>query len=40
MASRSYVPGRYTTQEDDVHHFDVMVADRYAAALAGTEVRS
>ena len=27
-------PGRYTTQEDDVHHFDVMVADRYAAALA------
>ncbi len=27
-----YVPGRYTTQEGDVHAFDVMVADRYAAA--------
>ena len=34
MASRSYVPGRYTTQETDVHRFDVMIADRYAAALA------
>jgi Rieske 2Fe-2S family protein len=34
LRSRSYVPGRYTTQEHDVHHFDVMVADRYAAALA------
>jgi Rieske 2Fe-2S family protein len=34
MRSRSYTPGRYTTQEDDVHHFDVMIADRYAAALA------
>ncbi len=36
MSSRTYTPGRYTTQEDDVHHFDVMVADRYAAALAGS----
>ncbi len=33
MGSRTYTPGRYTTQEHDVHHFDVMVADRYAAAL-------
>ncbi|MEJ7892795.1 MAG: aromatic ring-hydroxylating dioxygenase subunit alpha [Solirubrobacteraceae bacterium] len=32
MGSRSYTPGRYTTQETDVHRFDVMVADRYAAA--------
>jgi Rieske 2Fe-2S family protein len=35
MTSRTYVPGRYTTQEDDLHQFDVMVADRYAAALQG-----
>ncbi len=40
MRSRSYVPGRYTTQEGDVHDFDVMVADRYAAALDGAEVTS
>ncbi len=33
MASRAFEPGRYTTQEDDVHAFDVMVADRY---LEGT----
>jgi glycine betaine catabolism A len=33
MASPSFVPGRYTTQEDDVHDFDVMVAERYLEAL-------
>ncbi len=33
MASRSYVPGRYTTLETDVHRFDSMVADRYLQAL-------
>jgi len=40
MSSRQYEPGRYTSQEDDVHEFDVMVADRYLEALAGTEVAS
>ena len=34
MASSAYEPGRYTTQEGDVHEFDVMVADRYLEALA------
>jgi Rieske 2Fe-2S family protein len=29
MSSRGFTPGRYTTQETDVHAFDVMVADRY-----------
>jgi Rieske 2Fe-2S family protein len=33
MTTRSYVPGRYTTQEGDVHDFDVMVAERYLEAL-------
>jgi Rieske 2Fe-2S family protein len=33
MASPSFVSGRYTTQEDDVHTFDVMVAERYLGAL-------
>ena len=33
MNSRSFVPGRYTTQEDDVHDFDVMIAERYLEAL-------
>ena len=33
MNSRSFVPGRYTTQEDDVHEFDVMIAERYLEAL-------
>jgi Rieske 2Fe-2S family protein len=33
MANRGYVPGRYTTQEDDVHDFDVMVADRYLTGV-------
>ena len=32
-SSRSFTPGRYTTQEDDVHAFDVMVAERYLEAL-------
>ena len=35
MASRGFEPGRYTSEEIDVHAFDVMVADRYMEALAG-----
>jgi Rieske 2Fe-2S family protein len=35
MASRGFEPGRYTSEEFDVHQFDVMVADRYMEALAG-----
>ena len=31
------IAGRYTGQEDDVHAFDVMVADRYLEALRATE---
>jgi Rieske 2Fe-2S family protein len=34
MGSGAFTPGRYTTQEGDVHEFDVMVADRYLEALA------
>jgi glycine betaine catabolism A len=34
MGSSAFTPGRYTTQEGDVHEFDVMVADRYLEALA------
>jgi Rieske 2Fe-2S family protein len=33
MESRSFVPGRYTTREGDVHAFDRMVAARYLEAL-------
>jgi Rieske 2Fe-2S family protein len=33
MESRSFVPGRYTTEEGDVHDFDRMVASRYLEAL-------
>ena len=36
MESPSFTPGRYTTQEDDVHTFDVMVAERYLEALPMT----
>jgi Rieske 2Fe-2S family protein len=32
MSSRGFTPGRYTTQETDVHAFDVMVAERYLEA--------
>jgi glycine betaine catabolism A len=32
MSSRAFTPGRYTTQETDVHAFDVMVAERYLEA--------
>ena len=28
--SRAYTPGRYSNQEDSVHAFDLMCADRYA----------
>ena len=35
MGVPGFVPGRYTTQEHDVHAFDRMVAERYAAALDG-----
>ena len=38
MASRATtMPGRYTSEETDVHEFDVMVADRYMEALAASE---
>jgi Rieske 2Fe-2S family protein len=41
MTSPAFSPGRYTEQEDDVHAFDVMVADRYLEALgAPAEVAS
>jgi Rieske 2Fe-2S family protein len=33
MESRGFVPGRYTTEEGDVHDFDGMVARRYLEAL-------
>jgi Rieske 2Fe-2S family protein len=33
MSSRSFTPGRYTTQESDVHAFDAMVAERYLETL-------
>ncbi len=33
MASRGFEPGRYTSEEFDVHAFDVMVAGRYLDAL-------
>jgi Rieske 2Fe-2S family protein len=36
MQSRGFEPGRYTSQEDDVHAFDVMVADRYLEALGAS----
>jgi Rieske 2Fe-2S family protein len=32
MSTPGFTPGRYTTQEDDVHDFDVMVTDRYLGA--------
>jgi Rieske 2Fe-2S family protein len=34
VSSRAYLPGRYTEQEEDVHAFDVMVAERYLEALS------
>jgi glycine betaine catabolism A len=39
MASSAYEPGRYTTQEGDVHEFDAMVAERYLEALGAEVVR-
>ena len=33
MNSARFTPGRYTTQEGDVHVFDRMVASRYLDAL-------
>jgi glycine betaine catabolism A len=36
MQSRGFEPGRYTTQEGDVHKFDVMVAERYLQALGAS----
>jgi glycine betaine catabolism A len=39
VRTRGYVPGRYSTEEVDVHEFDCMVAERYLEALrAGQEV--
>jgi Rieske 2Fe-2S family protein len=34
MSVPGFEPGRYTTQEGDVHAFDRMVADRYAEVLS------
>jgi Rieske 2Fe-2S family protein len=39
MTTRGFTPGRYTEQEDDVHAFDVMVADRYMEALSAEVAR-
>jgi Rieske 2Fe-2S family protein len=39
MTTRGFTPGRYTLQEDDVHAFDVMVADRYLEALTAEVAR-
>jgi glycine betaine catabolism A len=36
IGSRGYTPSVYATVEDGVHAFDVMVARRYLAALAGS----
>ena len=36
MQSRGFEPGRYMTQEQDVHAFDLMVAERYLDALGAT----
>jgi Rieske 2Fe-2S family protein len=36
MGSRGFEPGRYTSQEHDVHAFDVMVAERYLEALGAS----
>jgi glycine betaine catabolism A len=33
VRTRGYVPGRYSTEEVDVHEFDLMVAERYMEAL-------
>src|SRR5947207_5843853 len=33
VRTRGYVPGRYSTEEVDVHEFDRMVAERYMEAL-------
>jgi len=38
MGTTGYEAGRYTTEEGDVHRFDLLVADRYADALAGQGV--
>ena len=40
LGNRDIVAGRYTGQEDDVHDFDVMVAERYLRALRESEVAS
>jgi Rieske 2Fe-2S family protein len=40
LGNRDIVAGRYTGQEDDVHDFDVMVAERYLAALRTAGVAS
>ena len=33
VRTSGYVPGRYSSEEEDVHAFDVMVAERYREAL-------
>ncbi len=38
MRGSGFSPGRYTAMEDEVHEFDLMVAERYLEALRGAEV--
>jgi glycine betaine catabolism A len=38
LANRDIEPGRYTSEEHDVHAFDVMVAERYLEALRPSEL--
>jgi Rieske 2Fe-2S family protein len=40
LGNRGLQAGRYTSQEDDVHRFDAMVADRYLEALRTSGVPS
>jgi len=41
VRTRNYTAGRYSSEEIDVHAFDLMVADRYMEALrAGSAVPS
>jgi glycine betaine catabolism A len=40
LGNRDLEAGRYTSQEDDVHRFDAMVADRYLEALRTSGVPS
>jgi Rieske 2Fe-2S family protein len=37
VRNRGYVAGRYSAEENDVHAFDTLVAERYLSALRGEE---